>query len=968
MTRAPYRITIVSHTHWDREWYQPFQVFRFQLVELVDRLLDILDSTPAYHSFLLDGQTIVLEDYLAIRPKREADLRRHIQAGRLLIGPWHILPDEFLVSPEATVRNLMLGARVCARFGTRMPVGYTPDPFGHISQLPQILAGVGLEAAALQRGLGDEPTELWWEAPDGTRLLTIFFRAGYGNLAWAPTASDAFTRAVERQIELLSPHTHTPHLLLLNGTDHMLPQPELPELIDEANRRLGGRAQVVHGTLPDHVDAVRRALPDVRPLPVVRGELRSPKRSPLLPGVFSARMWIKQANDACQTALERYAEPASALAHLAGGADRRGELGQAWRYLIENHPHDSICGCSVDQVHEEMRARFAWSEQLAHEVITASLGHLARQIDGARLPAPPVAAEADAPAHAVVSAQTDRAVLVYNPLPGAQTGVVEITARWAGPRRRYRLLDQDGNDVPHRILDGDEIVFEQRDVTRDELSALLEQVEIGFYKGRLISDVSVWIDGGEARIEMVLPEYHTGQIGDFSGLVATLRRDERLASVRRCHLTTYLADNFRIAMVARDVPGVGYRAYRLANVPGSGPADAPPAPARITALENEWLRVEADPQDGTLRVTDKATGRTLSGLNRVEDGGDRGDEYNYCPPAHDTLVTRPVEPPAITCRDEGPFGQVMVIAARYALPAALADDRDARAPETVELPVTTTVRLVPGVRRVDVHTELDNRAQDHRLRVLFPAGVAAERAIVDGHFDRLERGPIAVTDTQGWAEQPTPTAAQRVFSAVEQDGAGLMVAARGLPEYEHVRDANGSTLALTLLRAVGWLSRDDLACRPGHAGPGRPTPGAQCIGPASYDYSLIPFGGESFGLDEAAHAAFAFAAPLRATASEAAQGPLPPELRFVALEPAAWVLTALKPAESGEGIVVRFYNSSAAAVSGRVEFGLPVDEVTPVNLLEEPVDLPGMRVEGRAAWLDVPGKRIVTLRVAFAAR
>src|SRR5690606_36672910 len=128
-----------------REWYKPFQVFRFQLVELVDRLLGILDSTPDYHSFLLDGQTIVLEDYLAIRPEREADLRRHIQAGRLLIGPWHILPDEFLVCPEATVRNLILVARVCTRFGLLMPVGYTPDPFGHISQLPQILAGVGLE-------------------------------------------------------------------------------------------------------------------------------------------------------------------------------------------------------------------------------------------------------------------------------------------------------------------------------------------------------------------------------------------------------------------------------------------------------------------------------------------------------------------------------------------------------------------------------------------------------------------------------------------------------------------------------------------------------------------------------------------------------------------------------------------------------------------------------------------------------
>src|SRR5690606_20008981 len=201
------------------------------------------------------------------------------------------------------------------------------------------------------------------------------------------------------------------------------------------------------------------------------------------------------------------------------------------------------------------------------------------------------------------------------------------------------------------------------------------------------------------------------------------------------------------------------------------------------------------------------------------------------------------------------------------------------------------------------------------------------------------------------------TVAQRAFSAVARDGVGLMVAARGLPEYEHIIEPHGSTLALTLLRAVGWLSRDDLACRPGHAGPGRPTPNAQCLGPAAFEYSLIPFGGESFGLDEAAHAAYAFTAPLHATTSEVSQGSLPPELQFVTLEPAAWVLTALKPAESGEGIVVRFYNSHGGAVSGRVEFGLPVADVTPVNLLEEPVELPGMRAEGRAVWLDVPGKR-----------
>ncbi len=960
-----HHVTIVSHTHWDREWYQPFQVFRFQLVELVDRLLDILDRQPEYHSFLLDGQTIILEDYLAIRPEREADLRRHVQAGRLLIGPWHILPDEFLVSPEATVRNLILGAQVAARFGARMPVGYTPDPFGHISQLPQILAGVGLEAVALQRGLGDEPTELWWEAPDGTRLLTIFFRAGYGNLAWAPTTPDAFTQAVAHQIDKLAPHANTSYLLLLNGTDHMLPQPELPALIAQANERLAGRAIVTHGTLPDHVAAVRDALGPDPALPVVRGELRSPKRTPLLPGVYSARMWIKQANFACETALERYAEPLSALAAVLDGRDRRGELRQAWRTLIENHPHDSICGCSVDQVHDEMRTRFDWARQIADLVTAAELRALAARVDAAQLPAAPPVPDDNPPTYAVPAREPAYTVLAYNPVTRAQTGEVEVTVPWAGPRRGYQLLDAAGQPVPLRVVEGQEMVFEQRTLPPDALPTLLDDIKLGFYKGRLISDVRVWLAGDTARIEMILPEYHTGLIGDFSELVKTLEGDPRWAAVQSCHLTTYLAGNYRLAFMAEDVPGVGYRAYRLAAVAADGAGSEAAPNGAGHAIENEWLRVEVDPQDGTLTLTDKATGRVMAGLNRVEDGGDRGDEYNYCPPEADALVTQPVVPPTITCRDEGPFGQTLRIEARYAIPADLTPDRAARLAETDVLPVVTTLRLRPGARRLDAHVELVNPARNHRLRLLFPTGVKSDTAIVDGHFDRLVRRPPEPVDTTGWAEQPQPTAAQRAFTAVAADGAGFLLAARGLPEYELIPGAAGATLALTLLRAVGWLSRDDLACRPGHAGPERATPGAQCLGPASADYSLIPFGGAGFGLDDAAQDAYAFTAPLRGVAVAGSSGTLPAALQAVTLEPAALVLTAIKPPESGDGIIVRLYNSHTERVSGRLAFGWPVREVVPVNLLEEPVGAPYALDEGGSVRLDVPGKRIVTLRVTL---
>ena len=297
MTRT---LTIVSHTHWDREWYQPYQEYRIRLVQLVDRLLDLLEQDPEYSYFSLDGQTIILEDYLEVRPARRQELSKHIQEGRLLIGPWYILPDEFLVSPEATIRNLILGERVTRAFGAKMPLGYVPDCFGHISQLPQILRGFGMDAAALWRGVGEAPNEFRWAGPDGSEVLTIHLRDGYGNAAHLPGDEKRFAAHLFRIAGMLTPHATTPHLLAMNGTDHLEPMPELSRLISYANADLPD-LELRHGTLPQFVAAVRDAQPS---LELRVGELRSAERAHLLPGVFSARIWIKQRNAHCEKLLE----------------------------------------------------------------------------------------------------------------------------------------------------------------------------------------------------------------------------------------------------------------------------------------------------------------------------------------------------------------------------------------------------------------------------------------------------------------------------------------------------------------------------------------------------------------------------------------------------------------------------------------------------------------------------------------
>src|SRR5438270_7276503 len=193
-----FRYLVVPHTHWDREWYVPFEVFRLRLGAVIDGVLDKLEADPEFRSFPLDGQGIVLEDYAAARPDHVHRLRALLAAGRLEAGPWYVLPDEILVGSEALVRNLLLGRRVCRRFGVEpTAAGYEPDSFGHPAQLPQILAGFGLRTFLFSRGLGDQLDDVGvvfrWQA-GGAEVVACQFLPHYDNFARLTTAEEAAER------------------------------------------------------------------------------------------------------------------------------------------------------------------------------------------------------------------------------------------------------------------------------------------------------------------------------------------------------------------------------------------------------------------------------------------------------------------------------------------------------------------------------------------------------------------------------------------------------------------------------------------------------------------------------------------------------------------------------------------------------------------------------------------------------
>jgi len=889
----PWKLIVVSHTHWDREWYFAFESFRTRLVGTVDQLLDLLDRDPGYRCFMLDGQTAVLDDYLEVRPDRRADIERQVRAGRLQVGPWFVLPDEFLVGGESLVRNLMRGLRTVRQFGEPMMVGYLPDCFGQIAHMPALLRGFGIENAVIWRGVDESvaKTEFFWRAPDGSEVLTVHLPDGYGNANALPAEQEALLEAIRGIREMLEPRATTPYLLLMNGTDHTPAQLKLSGIIAAANEALSD-AELVHGNLPMLFAGIREVMGEqLGAWPHYQGEFRSGQRAHVIPGTLSARMWIKQRNQECEDLLARWAEPLSLWSDLlrkrlgdewrepavppgppspypSQSASVVGLLEVAWRELLRNQPHDSVCGCSIDQVHDEMRVRFDRCWQIGEELTRQAMRGLCAQMPSGEGPG----------------------AAVFNPLNGPRTDFVTVQLRKREGEEPLEVVDPSGRTIPCQVM---------------------------------------------------APEGRVSPLGPVEQVVATL---------------FYI----QVGFVAPDVPGFGYRAFRAVY--------GPPRPASAGgggSIENEFFRVTADPHDGTLTVVDKLSGRRFSGLNRFVDGGDRGDEYNYCRPVRDEVVDRPSQPPRIAVVEGGPSRWTLEVALDYSLPCALAEDRDERSAERVECPIVSRVSLYPGLRRIEIHSEVENHAQEHRLRVHFPAGLQTDVSHAEQHFGVVTR-PLAVPAwDETWAEEPVGNYAQKSFVDVSDGEHGLMLANRGLPEYEALpgEDAvlspskESVTIALTLLRCVSYLARFDLSSRPGLAGPLVPTPGAQMLGQHAFDYALIPHEG---GWEESWPEAHRFAVPMRARRVEDSSGALPAEGALLALEGPAFAVSAIKRAEDGEGVIVRLYNVTSRPASGRVRLEEPFQGAEFVNMDE--AFLAAAPLEDGWVRLDAQPNQVLNLR------
>jgi len=441
---------VISHTHWDREWYQPFEEFRLRLVDLMDNLLEILEQEPGY-VFHLDAQTICLEDYLEIRPHRRTRLEAFIREKRLLVGPWYVQNDFYLTSGEATIRNLLIGSRIAEEFGHCSKIGYTPDQFGLIGQLPQIFNGFGIKDCLFTRGLDlfrvDKkgkripvavPSEFEWRSPDGSAVLAVLMRSWYNNaqrFPEDPNQSRLFLEHIDRNLEKTS---STPFRLLMNGVDHLEAQENLLPILGKLNETLED-GEIFQSTLPEYLGKVRKYLTGSKTRSV-EGELRKGPDEKILQGTLSSRPYLKTANARAQALLELQLEPLwSMLGLLSGGQIRypQDELRHAWKMLLKNHPHDSICGCSRDEVHRDNEHRFKRVNEIGNDLLRRGLAQLAARIDRTAL--------GDAPYFATV----------VNTLPFERSETVEVRIYLPCKDEidSFRLVDEAKTEIPFEIVE-----------------------------------------------------------------------------------------------------------------------------------------------------------------------------------------------------------------------------------------------------------------------------------------------------------------------------------------------------------------------------------------------------------------------------------------------------------------------------------------------------------------------------------
>ncbi|MCX6149265.1 MAG: glycosyl hydrolase-related protein [Ignavibacteriales bacterium] len=926
---------VISNTHWDREWRFPFQRNRQMLVEMIDKVLEILEAEPDYRAFHLDSQSVVLNDYLEIRPEKEKVIKRFVQEKRLLIGPWFILPEEFQVGGENLIRNLLLGHKICSALGGTSKIGYSPFSWGQISQLPQIYKGFGIDVIMFYRGVNSidsKKAEFIWEGADGTRSLSSRFstmpRYNFYFYIYRPVVhnekiSDAeykwsnggtpfhfsdkvlykedyfITKPLDTYFkENIIPSVNaivenqvndftTENVIWMEGHDSSGPNIKTVRIIKDI-KELIPEMNIVHSTLEEYSNALKKSA-NQQNLTLVKGERRSAQNDLRCGNLFgyttSARMYLKQKNFEAENWIQFYAEPFNSICSLLGLNINDKYLERAWYYILENSAHDSIGGCSLDEVHDDMMFRYKQSIEISKGVFERACKYISTKIDLSQFP------------------EKSIHLVVVNPTNYIRNDIVEafVDVPTELDKGAIEIIDQYGKKLNYFLVE-----------KKDEQPVLEQLIDRPLF--------------------FRMKRYHCYI---------------ELNNILPFGITSYYIKPVK--------PKDSNKQMKLGKLF-----------AGLPVLENEYLKIKIG-LNGTLDALDKITGKEFYNLAYLYDEGEAGHAW----------INKPIEPFVTTLKSRPKISfvennsLVTKCSIKYELHIfPTLEDRSSKSKIKNKISVEVLVSLKKNSRRIDFQINVDNNVESHRLRIMFPTGIPAEYSYGEGQFDVVERS-IKKLETKDWIEQPMYDYPMHHFVDVSDGKTGAAVIVKGLKEYE-VLDNKDRTIAITLLRAFKYIIQPSSVEDYNHQ------KGSQCLGKQSYKLAFYPHQGDWHN-GKVYEEALCYNTALRifemGSGDKVKRGngewmmegaKIKANTSFFQIQPKELVFSCFKKSEDGidNSLVLRLYNPTNSEVKGKVNFLFRIKKATEISLEELPIAK--IKLDNNNSFqINVGKKKIATYKIEF---
>jgi mannosylglycerate hydrolase len=910
---------IIPHTHWDREWRYPIWKNRILLVEFMETLMTVLEKDSEYRYFLLDGQAAPVEDYLEVKPENRERLLRFIREGRIAVGPWYTLPDLYPLDGESLVRNLLRGTRLSASYGACLSIGYNSFGWGQTAQLPQIYRGFGIDFIICAKKVSGErapQSEFLWEAPDGTQVLT----SRLGELA---RANFFFNAYIDTRFGLRF-------------------------MSDEFRYHPDTAGVAIHRTDREGVD---------EDYFMIRSQ-EERHWEYLKPGI--ERAW----NATDDTAL-----PSCRL--FLNGCDfstPQPDLSELIRRADELFPDREFLNASLEQYRDELRAG------LDPQTLRVVKGELrdgpASDCSGNALASRIHLKQLNKQAENLILRRAEPLSVAASRC-GAEYPGGFFTLAWtyllqSHPHDSINGVTQDKTacDVEYRLRQAVELgqILYDRGVME-----IVKRIDFSAYPTDAAL-ITVFNSGFQPAGEVLEVYIDTPMewsawditVQDGDGKAIALQHCSRREADFPTHdmegrpWPTY-TDRHRCFIEVERVPALGYKTYQICVKSTFQRNHHYWLTMRKTAgdeigrgdnfLENEYLSVTVNP-NGTFDLLDKIRNRCFPGLHYFEDAGDVGNYWAYYPPYENQIHTTLSAAPRIWMTGNGPLAATLVVEYRFELPASGTEPvygvrgESRRGAETIPLRIHTELTLRKGAKRLDILTVVDNVIENHRLRLAFPTGIAAEYSCAGGHFTVDRRPLVSDRDRDGRWFNEMQTLPMSRFVDVSDGAEGLALLSESVTEYE-LRPDPKRTLYLTLFRAMGNMIVTGWEC----VGRFPNQKGSQLPRTMSFAYAVYPHEGDwTSGVCPESRR---FMLPLKAYQTMGARsGTLPAVYGFCQVSDPGMVVSCLKRAEDRDTVILRLYNPCPGEKSGEVRVAFPLKAVWEADLNENrgaPLALSGPR-------------------------